>query len=93
MGHPLPWYYMMTAGIVSGYYVAHTFERDWTTMDITADFGIGSSGSPVVNEYGAVVGIASFRQKTGVPGPAEIVTKSCATSSALLDMIKREPSP
>ena len=93
LGHPMPWYYMMTAGIVSGYYVSHTFERDWITMDITADFGIGSSGSPVVNEYGAVVGIASFRQKTGMPGSAEIVTKSCAASSALLEMIKPERSP
>jgi S1-C subfamily serine protease len=93
LGHPLPWYYMLTAGIVSGYYISHIHEHTWTTMDITADFGNGSSGSPVVNEYGAVVGIAAFKQKTGVPGPAEIVTKSCATSSALLEMIKPESSP
>jgi hypothetical protein len=46
MGHPVPWYYMLTAGIVSGYYLARTPDRDWTIMDITAEFGIGSRGRP-----------------------------------------------
>ena len=87
LGHPLPWYYMLTTGIVSGYYISHAFEHDWTIMDITADFGMGSSGSPVVNEYGAVVGVASFKQNVGEAGPTQITVKSCAPSSALLGMI------
>ena len=91
LGHPFPWYYMLTAGIASGYYVIDAAQR--TVLDITADFANGSSGSPVLNEYGAVVGVAAFRQVLGIPGTPQMPIKGCLPSSALLDMIQPELGP
>ena len=56
LGHPRSRYYHLTDGMVSGFY-----ERSdgATKMDITADFGLGSSGAPVFDAAGNVVGVAS----------------------------------
>lgn len=57
MGHPFENTFFMTKGIISRKYV--NFDKSKTRMTITADFGLGASGGPVVNDSGEVVGVVS----------------------------------
>jgi hypothetical protein len=84
---------MLTTGIVSGYYTLASPGGILTIFDITADFANGSSGAPVFNDCGAVVGIVKFRNDTGVPGTPQISAKGCLPSSLLLSMIKPQAGP
>ena len=88
LGHPFPWYYMLTSGIVSGYYSRTQGQNEVLFLYITADFAAGSSGAPVLNPSGAVVGVAHFRQDVGIRGTPRMLIKGCIPSSALLSMIK-----
>jgi len=65
LGHPRSRYYHLSDGMVSGFY-----ERsDGTTkMDITADFGLGSSGAPVFDAAGNVVGVVSSTSPLMIKG-------------------------
>ena len=93
LGHPFPWYYMLTSGIASGYYTLAAGPVEVTILDITADFANGSSGAPVFNESGAVVGVARFRQTLGIPGTPQMAAKGCLPSAAILKLVIPQSSP
>ncbi|CDF79557.1 serine protease [Formosa agariphila KMM 3901] len=57
MGHPFKNTFFMTKGIISRKYV--NSEKSQPKMTITAEFGLGASGGPVVNDSGEVVGVVS----------------------------------
>jgi serine protease Do len=59
MSHPDDRFYMLTAGIVARHTLWRDPAGDQSFMAITADFAKGSSGCPVLDEYGAVVGIVN----------------------------------
>jgi S1-C subfamily serine protease len=64
LSHPDDHFFTLTAGIVSRYV---TIPLDppagaVTMMAITADFGAGSSGAPVFNERGGVIGMVNNTQ-------------------------------
>ncbi|MEP3837697.1 MAG: serine protease [Algibacter sp.] len=56
MGHPFQNTFLMTKGIISRKYEG---SKKIPRITITAEFGNGASGGPVVNEYGQVIGIVS----------------------------------
>ena len=58
LSHPSGRYFYLTNGMVSGIYQRGD-KANTTRLDITADFGIGSSGAPVLDASGNVVGVAS----------------------------------
>ena len=58
ISHPSGHFYTFTSGMVARYFVNEEEGIKSTMMSITADFGRGSSGCPVFNEFGAVVGMA-----------------------------------
>jgi serine protease Do len=54
--HPAGRYYVLTRGYISRYYKGR---NKTNIMSITADYAKGSSGGPVFNRYGAVVGMVA----------------------------------
>ena len=96
LSHPGYNYYTLTTGMVERYLIWPFLKGEPTYMSITADFGVGSSGAPVFNDHGAVVGIAKITK--GIEADAEqkdktnlqMVLKYCTPSAALLKMISPE---
>lgn len=67
VGHPGDSYYYLSSGVVSNYEVDDD-ENRW--LNVTADLGQGSSGAPVLDSNGNVVGLVS-RTSTLFAGPDE----------------------
>lgn len=61
VGHPDGRFYSCSEGVVSRVYVEGNAEDDTrrTWLTITADYGMGSSGAPVLNSAGEVIGMVS----------------------------------
>ena len=59
---------------------------------VTCDYAKGSSGAPVLDATGAVVGIVKvtspvyYETKDGIPSKLQMVWKYCIPSSALLEL-------
>ncbi len=95
ISHPVNHLYMMTEGIVSSHFLRR--ERGKPNprheMTITADFAKGSSGSPVLDRTGAVVGIVRstspiyYEKKEGVDTKIQMVMKYCIPSTSLLKLL------
>lgn len=93
IGHPEQKFYSFAEGIVSRYFTGQEETGDATMMSITADFGLGSSGCPVFNERGAVVGMADNIVSTLSPvkdgkAKAGIVFKHCRPAASILELIR-----
>jgi len=75
LGHPGDNYYVFTQGHVTRYSTNKNEDgkrERW--MGLTAEYAGGSSGSPVLNRHGAVVGMAALTltlgdDKPAIPGP------------------------
>jgi S1-C subfamily serine protease len=57
ISHPEHNFFSLTAGMVSRYFMATTELGRTPQMAITADFGVGSSGGPILNDRGEVTGM------------------------------------
>jgi serine protease Do len=88
LSHPAGRLFTFTTGTVSRYSSHSRFRL----MTITADFGRGSSGAPVLNSFGAVVGVARqtksiyYHPENDSPRRLQMVMKHCAPSQALRDL-------
>ena len=94
ISHPDDHFFTFSEGIVSRY-VSVPLERkagEVTMMAISADFGAGSSGAPVFNERGGVVGIVNNTQSLYYDPKREkdlqMVFKHCLPSQYILQLIK-----
>jgi S1-C subfamily serine protease len=99
ISHPQGQYYCLTSGKISRFHRDHLKEdeppTDW--MSITADFAGGSSGGPVLNKNGEVVGMVASTLtayseasdcKTN-PGPdVQMVFKDCIPLASLRAMFQ-----
>jgi len=93
IGHPEQHFYSFTEGIVSRYFTGQKETGDATMMSITADFAPGSSGCPVFNEFGSVVGMAdnivsTVLDEDATPARPAIVFKHCRPAEAILNLIQ-----
>ncbi len=57
ISHPNSCFFTMSKGLVSRYHIQHRDNLNLKRMSITADFAKGSSGGPVLNKKGEVVGV------------------------------------
>ena len=73
LGHPGDRYFTFTQGAVSRYTTAKRDDKRERWLSITADYAYGSSGSPVLDRTGAVVGMAALTESLDYPEdpPAE----------------------
>lgn len=72
IAHPAGRYYTYTSGRVSRYYRKRIASGDGPTlMAVTAEFARGSSGGPVMNSAGNVIGMVSSTQSIYTSGAAQ----------------------
>ncbi len=96
LSHPDKRFYTLSEGIISRRWLDQRPDRGARSMlAITADFAKGSSGAPVFNEYGAVVGSVNNTQSTyynvnkGVKDNLQMVFKNCVSMRHLLELIEQ----
>ena len=93
-------FYSVSKGIIARYFkkpVPHGHSRGpgAARMAITADYAKGSSGSPVLNDNGAVVGVVSttksiyYSKEDGIKRNLQMVVKSCIPSGSILKLLKK----
>ena len=93
ISHPNQNFYTLSEGRVARYFVTKRNRKSVPAMAITADFGKGSSGAPVLNENGQVVGVAAsteslyYTEKDGVQKNLQMVFKNCVPVSQLRELI------
>ncbi len=93
--HPDRHFYVLSEGIISRKFLDNTRNGGRRQMfSITADFAKGSSGAPVFNEYGAVIGSVNNTQSTyysvknGVKDNLQMVFKNTVSMQHLLNLIQ-----
>lgn len=97
LSHPDQSYYTMTQGIISRYCaepIAPRSKAHRRNMMITADYAKGSSGAPVFDNCGNVVGLASstvsvyYNDDHGVQKNLQQVIKYCVPARCVLDLVQ-----
>ena len=93
ISHPNQNFYTLSEGRVARYFMTQRDKKTVSAMAITADFGRGSSGAPVLNEAGEVVGIAAsteslyYTEDDGDQKNLQMVFKNCVPVSQLRELI------
>ena len=96
ISHPDRKMYMMTKGMVSRYnMIMDKNRKPGRRMSITADYAKGSSGAPVFNRKGQVVGVVSstnsiyYNIVNGKKENLQMVVKNCIPVESIHRLIKR----
>ncbi len=87
IGHPGMRFYTLTEGIVSRYW--SDGEAKAPSVAITAEYAVGSSGSPVLDDAGNVVAVGAATQPISADAEGktlQMVVKRCATGAALMKL-------
>lgn len=92
MSHPDGRYFRFSEGIIARLVGSEVENRKLTFLDVTAEFAPGSSGGPLVNRHGTVVGHVSTiaavplaDDGSDADGSA-VVERLCTSSAALADL-------
>lgn len=95
ISHPDGFLYTLTAGIVSRRFMGSRSGQKVPVLQITADFAKGSSGAPVFDDRGAVVGVVSYTKSIHHDNGADrkrnlqMVLKNCTPSDRILALLQR----
>ena len=96
ISHPNRKLYMLTKGMVSRYnMILDKNQKPGRRMSITADYAKGSSGAPVFNHKGQVVGVVSstssiyYSVENGKKENLQMVVKNCVPVESIHRLIKR----
>ena len=94
ISHPVGRFYSLTKGTVSRNATLRMKAGASNRMFITADYAKGSSGSPVFNSLGEVIGLVSstesiyYTQTNDVQKNLQMVFHNCVQGQAVLSLIK-----
>jgi S1-C subfamily serine protease len=94
ISHPVGRFYTLTKGTVSRNATLHMKDGTSNRLFITADYAKGSSGSPVFNSLGEVIGLVSstesiyYTQTKDVQKNLQMVFHNCVQGQAVLSLIK-----
>lgn len=90
--HPDEQYYTLTEGLISRYCMRHSKEhRQATCMVITAEFAKGSSGAPIFDDRGNVIGLVCstrtiyYSEERKDP---QMVIRECAPAASVLKLLE-----
>jgi len=92
ISHPNGRYFTMTSGDISRYYLSRNTRSP--RVAITADYAKGSSGAPVIDSKGSVVGVVSstnsiyYNKVKGQDQNLQMVIKSCIPVGAIKSLIE-----
>lgn len=96
ISHPNQQFYTMTEGVVSRYSVhRHGKGAGTLAMTITADFAKGSSGAPVLNNAGQVVGMVAstqsiyYNETKNHQENLQMVLKQCVPVESIRKLIEK----
>jgi S1-C subfamily serine protease len=96
ISHPAGQYYTYTGGMVSRYVKSRSKTGAMVDhVSITADYARGSSGGPVLNDRGEVIGIVKstqpifYRMTNGKGENLQMVVKLCIPSASILQLINQ----
>lgn len=92
-------FYMFTAGMVCRYFRFASHGRDLRAMEISTATAHGSSGAPVFDACGGVVGVANANRKIrdddvpGKRGEIQHVFTLCSPVRAIRDLLNEKTAP
>ena len=96
ISHPASTFYYLSHGIVGRRFVQSRRGREIELLDITADYARGSSGAPVLDATGAVVGVVRstrsiyYEEDDGQQKNLQMVFKHCVPARAVKELAAGE---
>ncbi len=96
ISHPDHNFFCLTNGMVSRHFIAPTDAGRTPQMAITADFGIGSSGGPILDSHGFVTGMVCsttsvyWENTRGTLKDLQMVFKHCVPIESIRTLIEPE---
>lgn len=88
--HPRGMFYYYSQGVVARNISGETAQKD--RMEITADYAVGSSGGPIINQSGQVVGMVSSTRSIYADGQGEslqMVVKETIPVSTIKQLLNK----
>ena len=96
--HPANHFYSLSAGIVARRFLLRKPGGPCEALAITADYARGSSGGPVFDDRGNVVGMVAstdsvyYEEENGQQKNLQMVFKNCVSARSILALIEPRPA-
>ncbi len=96
--HPNSHFFSLSAGIVARRFLLRKPGGKVEALAITADYARGSSGGPVFDDRGNIVGMVAstdsvyYEQENGQQKNLQMVFKNCASARSILALIEQKPA-
>lgn len=94
ISHPTSYFYTFSEGTISRYFMGGDAKARVPRMAITADYAKGSSGAPVLDAAGNLIGLACttqsiyYGEKDGHQENLQAVIKACVPAQAIRNLIE-----
>jgi serine protease Do len=99
VSHPAERFYYLTSGIVSRYSISLAEGDTSRILNVTGDFARGSSGGPVADDHGRLVGVIrstesiTHEQSGARRDTHQMVIHNCAPVKSVRELLIKRPPP